>query len=149
MKYWKNLKYLLKHKYYVLVECWKRGLYWRGLVHDNSKFLPSEFIPYANHFFGEKRKLGKAWLLHQRRNKHHWQWWILIEDNGRIKILEIEKPYLIEMICDWIGAAKAQGHYSPPKDPLLATRNWYNRNKNKMILHPKSRLEVERILEIS
>ena len=148
MKYWENLKYILKHKWYVLGECCKVGYCWRGLLHDNSKFLPSEFIPYANYFFGGKGSIDKGWLLHQNKNKHHWQWWVLFEDSGKIKALEMEKPYLIEMICDWIGAAKAQGHYSPTSDPLQATRKWYYKNKDRMILHPLTRLEVERILGV-
>ena len=32
--------------WYVFVECAKRGILWRGLIHDWSKILPSEFVPY-------------------------------------------------------------------------------------------------------
>lgn len=52
MKYLKYLKYILKHKYYVAVECFKMGLIWRGLVHDLSKLRLSEFGAYANYFYG-------------------------------------------------------------------------------------------------
>lgn len=31
----------------------KRGLYLHAFTHDLSKFLPSEFIPYAKWFYGE------------------------------------------------------------------------------------------------
>jgi len=85
MVYIQYLDYLLRHKWYVTLECFREGLYWQGLTHDLSKFLPSEFIPYANYFYG-KGKVKKvrdetgyykptdtgdkefdfAWLLHQK-----------------------------------------------------------------------------------
>lgn len=168
MKYVEYLKYILKHKWYVMIECFKKGLIWRGLMHDLSKFLPSEFIPYANHFYGEKGEIIRkkknetgyykptdtgdetfdfAWLLHQKRNRHHWQWWTLAEDEEGIKVLEIKEPYLTEMICDWIGAGKAQGKFSPKDDKYLETRKWYSANKDKMQLGKKTRQKIEEIID--
>ncbi len=161
MKYFKYLRYLLKHIYYVRQECWKRGLYWRGLVHDLSKFLPSEFVPYSNFFYGKSAKpirdktgyykptdtgdkaFDFAWLLHQKRNRHHWQWWILPEDEGGVKVLNIPEPFLTEMICDWIGAGKAQGHFSPPEDSMLETKKWWIANNHKMQLHVNTKRNIE------
>ena len=134
-----------------MLACFQYGEYWLGIVHDISKFLPDEFIPYANHFYGGKRGINEgrdnsgyykptdtgdkdfdfAWLLHQKRNKHHWQWWVLPEDKGGIKILEIRPPYNIEMLCDWIGAGKAQG--------TKGVRYWYGKNKKKLQLHRLTR----------
>ncbi len=154
----------MRHKYYVAIECFKRGLIWRGIVHDNSKLLPNEFIPYANFFYGKGYDIKRgrnstgyykptdtgdiafdfAWLLHQKRNRHHWQWWILPEDGGGIKIISIREPYLTEMICDWIGAGKAQGQCSPENDKYLVTRGWYKANKDKMIFAEETRNEIEK-----
>ena len=159
MKYLKYLHYIVRHKWYVMYECFKKGLIWRGLLHDLSKFYPSEFVPYANYFYGNKSDIKKgrnstgyykptdtgdvafdfAWLLHQKRNRHHWQWWILPEDDGGVKIMEMQEVYRTEMLCDWIGAGKAQGHFSPKDDYLQETRNWWNANNHKMQLHPKIR----------
>ena len=50
--YWKYLKAVLKHKWFVFIECRKLGIPWLGVIHDLSKFLPSEFIPYARYFYG-------------------------------------------------------------------------------------------------
>src|SRR3972149_1962592 len=98
MKCLKSLSYLLRHKWYVMIECFKVGLFWRGIRHDISKFLPDEFIPYANFFYKKADKMKRdgtgyykptdtgdkafdfAWLLHQKRNRHHWQWYLLPED---------------------------------------------------------------------
>jgi len=63
MKYLKYLKYILKHKWYVMIECFKNGLIWRGLMHDLSKFLPSEFIPYANFFYGNNNVFCKRIVI--------------------------------------------------------------------------------------
>lgn len=102
--YWKYLKYVLKHKWFVFIECCKLGIPLRGLFHDLSKFLPSEFIPYARYFYGNypetltvyektyhwkmktkaviKEDFDLAWLKHQKRNKHHWQYWLLVSDSS-------------------------------------------------------------------
>ncbi len=169
MKFWNYLKYLARHKYYVSQECIKHGLIWRGLVHDLSKFRPQEFIPYMNYFYGRRpnglpisitskrdaagyykptdtgdSKFDFAWLLHQKRNRHHWQWWTLPEDDGGLKLLEIQEPYLTEMICDWMGAGKAQGKHSPANDPYQETRKWWETNNHKMSIHPNTRKEIER-----
>lgn len=167
MKYIKYLKYVIKHKYYVMIECFKNALIWRGITHDLSKFLPSEFIPYANYFYGKKGsdiKKGRnetgyykptdtgdknfdfAWLLHQKRNRHHWQWWILPTDEEGIKIFEIPEPFLTEMICDWIGAGKAQGKFSPKTDKFFETRRWYQQNGKKMQLNEITRAIIEKII---
>ncbi len=99
MKHLKYLSYVLRHKWYVFVECCKLGIPWRGIVHDLSKFLPDEWFPYANYFYANPFKPKRnetgyykpydtgdedfdlAWLKHQKRNPHHWQYWVLPKDN--------------------------------------------------------------------
>ncbi len=142
-KYLKYLRYLVIHKWFVFLELSKRGHFWMGIIHDLSKLRPSEFIPYANRFgvsgATDNESFNYAWFLHQKRNKHHWQWWILQFDDGKTKALEIPEKYLIEMICDWEGAGKAQKHGVPIKV-------WYEKNSEGMVLHHKSRKFVEREL---
>ena len=55
MKYLAYLKKLLLHKWFVFLECLKMGMPLVGLIHDWSKFLPDEFIPYARYFGVERR----------------------------------------------------------------------------------------------
>ena len=45
-KFFRYLSYVIRHRWFVMIECFKRGLIWRGLTHDLSKFHPSEFFPY-------------------------------------------------------------------------------------------------------
>ena len=165
MTYLRYLRYILRHRWYVMVECFKFGLIKRGLLHDLSKFLPSEFLPYAKFFYGKKGsgiKKGRnetgyykptdtgdsafdfAWLLHQKRNRHHWQWWVLPEDGGGLKILSMPRLDILEMICDWKGAGKAQGHFEPDE-----CQKWYQKNKDKLQLHPRTRNLIEFFLGLS
>ena len=114
-KYWLHFKTISKHKYYVMVECFKRELFWQGIVHDLSKYSFTEFKESAKYFQGTgtpvskiKAELGysKAWLHHKGRNKHHWEYWTDFYD-GEIKPIKIPVKYIEEMACDMIGASKA------------------------------------------
>lgn len=135
MKHIRYLKYVLKHKLFVFIECYKMGILWRGLIHDWSKFRLSEWFPYAEYFYGNgsnEESFGFAWLLHQKRNKHHWQWWILMQDEEEDEIFEMPSKYSLEMIADWKGAGRA----ITGKDNII---EWYLKNQNKMELHPNTR----------
>ena len=155
MRHLKYLSYVLRHKWYVFIECYKLGITWRGIVHDIDKFFPSEWFPYVDRFFGDKGKDIKtgrdetgyyvptesgsaefhlAWNYHQKRNKHHWQWWVIIGE----KILPMDDASRKEMLADWRGAGRAQG----TPDVI----GWYSKNKDKMQLHPETRAWVEQQL---
>jgi hypothetical protein len=131
-KHWQYLCYVLRHKWFVFIECCRLGIPWLGIIHDLSKFLPSEWFPYVEKFYGNKsipcvgRDFDYAWLAHQRSNKHHWQAWISIGDKDGVDILEMPDRYRKEMLADWIGAGKAQGKPD--------TRAWYEKNKDRIYL---------------
>lgn len=154
MKYVKYFSYLFRHKWFVFLACCKYGLYWQGIIHDWSKFLPDEFIPYMEHFYGKYKREWRdktgyynpvntgdvefdyAWLRHQNRNPHHWQYWVLSEDGGATFPLKIPDKYLKEMLCDWTGAGRAQ--------KSTGVLDWYTKNRNKMVIHVDSRAWIER-----
>jgi hypothetical protein len=147
--YIKYLWYIIRHKWFVFIECCKYGLVWRGIVHDMSKLRPSEFIPYAKYFYGEwdiytkayiNDAFDKAWLLHQHRNPHHWQYWVLREDDGGTKTVPIPMKYIKEMVADWRGAGRAiNGKESNVYE-------WYDKNKSKMVIWHHTRHRIENIL---
>lgn len=140
----KYLSYGLRHKWCVFVECWKAHIPWRGICHDNSKFRLDEWFPYVNYFYGNRSNteaFNRAWLLHQRRNPHHWQWWILTGDEFEATPLPMEPQYRLEMLCDWRGSGRAQGY----GDNTVA---WYLKNRDKIILHHDTRTWVEAQLGI-
>lgn len=148
--HWQYAKYVFRHKWYVLKECWKYGLYWRGLVHDLSKFSRAEWDAYAMSFYGpweyDERPewlvamFDRAWLHHQHVNSHHPQHWVLREDSGNVKVLEMPWEDRVEMIADWRGAGKAQGNPD--------TRGWYLKNREKILLGPETRAWVEVVLNV-
>lgn len=153
--------YVGRHKFFVGVQCARRGLLARALLHDLSKLLPGEWLPYASYFFpdGEPRQrrdstgyykptdtgdaaFDFAWLLHQKRNDHHWQWWILPCDDGGEKVLEMSERARLEMVCDWWGASMAQGFGG-----WSGVVTWYHTNKGKMRFGPCTTRWIERFLE--
>lgn len=95
--------------------CFKIGLIKRGLLHDLSKYSPSEFIPGAKFYQGnrspqtrEREVLGysAAWLHHKGRNKHHFEYWSEVNAKGERIFIEMPDCYFAEMICDRVAASK-------------------------------------------
>lgn len=138
--------FLILHKFYLLVAAnklnYKYPTFWQILTHDSSKFLPSEWIPYANYFFRKshkKEEFDAAFKLHIKRNKHHWQHWVINKNKKKTYCAEIPEKYAYEMVCDWAASGKTKNKYWDVKD-------WYEYNKGKIKLHPKTRKLVEKIL---
>jgi hypothetical protein len=113
-------------------------------------------MPYANYFYGKDSKNNReanrdrrpefiedeafdlAWLLHQKRNKHHWQFWILPKDDGTSRCLPMPDKFRREMVADWVGAGRA---ISGRKD----WRPWYDKQKDVILLHPETRKWLEEL----
>lgn len=138
------LRYLYRHKKAV----YKAGRIlrvsrWQLLVHDLSKFLPAEFFPYAKRFYGtgdNELEYTYAWNLHQKRNPHHWQYFVIVFDDGAVRALEMPDKYAREMVADWAGAGYAvSGSWE--------IKPWYYSKKQKIRLHRKTRRRVETFIE--
>lgn len=165
-KHWKYFSYVIRHKWWVLVAgLATRAPLWRLLIHDWTKFLPCEWFPYVESFYGTKYsddeirrasslgihlptkeerryKFNYAWNHHQKANPHHWQYWILTNDSDDPKHIALQIPvhYMREMVADWMGAGRA----------ITGTWEcaaWYAKNKSKIILDPASRNFVEFLIE--
>jgi len=81
------LKYVLRHKWHVFWACIDMGVpLLIALFHDWDKFLPDEWFAYVHTFYApdgtkqykESTDFARAWMLHQHRNKHHWQYWLVV-----------------------------------------------------------------------
>lgn len=148
MIYLKYLREVIRHKWFVFQECCKLGVPWLGVIHDWTKFLPGEWKPYALSFNGPwdydsrpqwlKNAFDAAWNHHQKRNKHHWQYWLLVNDEDGTYPLPMPDKYRCEMLADWRGAGRAYGNPD--------TKGWYQGNKDKIQLHPETREWIERML---
>lgn len=160
--HWKYLKYVVRHKWFVYIAGRHLGVsFWRLLKHDWHKFLPSEWFPYVAYFYGPTVAMkdtepddyrywcargpvmadfDHAWNLHQKRADHHWQFWVLTEDSGKVKPLQMSEAAVLEMVADWYGAGRAiTGKWEADV--------WYEKNKEKMNLWPKTRERVEQIFQ--
>jgi len=161
-EYFRYFDYVVKHKWYVFLACVEQGIPWRGLIHDLSKFTPSEFFPYARMFYGNTKPVRDAtgyykpydtgntefeiaWLKHVSRNRHHWQYWILPYDKDDKtsdkyqKIFDMPEVYAKEMVCDWIGAGRAQKSKSNALE-------WYWAHKTKLDLSERTMGYIEKLL---
>lgn len=81
----KHFKTITHHKILVAKGCFRVGLYRQGLLHDMSKYSPSEFLVGCKYYQGfrspndaERRAKGysSSWLHHKGRNKHHFDYWL-------------------------------------------------------------------------
>lgn len=129
-----------------MLECWKEGLYWQGIVHDFSKFSSSEFPAYAWNFFANlaeqaatkdriQQDFFYAWLHHQHHNKHHWNYWVV--NQNKKEALPMPEKYLLEMICDWRAMGRKFGD---------TAQDFFEKNHQKMVLHPETLERVQQIL---
>lgn len=119
--------------------------------HDKSKFDDAEYGAYDDYFYGKEGKdeddisvidsaFDYAWLHHIHHNPHHWQYWVLVnDDDGKPKPLEMPRIYVIEMIADWMSFSFKSGN-------LTEIFDWYDAHSEKMILHPNTRKLVEGML---
>jgi hypothetical protein len=142
MACWRNLLYILNHKLNVLIECWKEGLYIQGITHDLSKFTPKEFFPYAKKFFSDNElseddhlRWQTAWLNHQRKNKHHWEYWVV--DPRKKEALPMPRKYVIEMVCDWRSLSRKWGRKVQDSHMDLT---------DSIIIHPDTKNELRAIM---
>lgn len=144
-KYIKYLLYVLEHKKNVFIECMKMGLYIHAILHDLSKLLPSEFIPYARFFYSKDRTNNykqsdeldenflKGWTLHQKRNRHHWNYWVSVSRKDEIIPIPMPDKYVKQMVADWNGMSRKFGG---------STLDYFEKNKDNMILHEDTYIKV-------
>jgi len=156
MHIWKHFKTITHHKNMVMAMCFRVGLYKQGLLHDLSKYMPSEFWVGAKYYQGtqspnnaERKDKGysAAWLHHKGRNKHHYEYWF---DYGLHKgdgIVPVRMPtrYVVEMFIDRIAASKNynRGNYT---DDMPLT--YYERGRAADLMHEDTRRTLELLLHM-
>lgn len=115
--------------------------------HDESKTDYEEYNAYDMYFYGAHRtkdvkdEFNKAWLHHIHNNPHHWQHWVLVNDDPEEGSIALDIPYryVVEMICDWWSFSWKTGN-------LGEIFNWYENHKAYMILSNHTRELVEELL---
>ena len=137
----KLIKRILTHKYYVAKYCFQIGLYWQGITHDLSKFSFTEFsraIKYwddnISSLANECKILGysQTFLHHRGRNPHHYEYWIHSLDDGGVPA-RMPKKYVLELICDYLAAAKTYG--ADPRKEYI----WWAKQQSYMKIHKETK----------
>ena len=148
----KHFKTVCKHKYYVGKYCFIAGIPLRGILHDLSKFSPTEFIESVKYYQGtrspidackEENGWSKAWMHHKGRNRHHYEYWQDNFDNGGEPI-QVPFKDSVEMICDFLGAGQA---YMGKDFSFAAEYKWWTNKRTKpLAMHPQTIDFIEEIL---
>lgn len=115
--------------------------------HDASKNSVIEYDAYDAHFYGNNKSYAVvqgfkyAWLHHIHHNPHHWDYWVLLNDDVSDGETALEMPmgFVVEMICDWWAFSWKNGD-------LTEIFSWYEEHKEYIRLHPKTKKIVEDIL---
>ena len=140
------LIFMLRHKWFVFLECLKLGVpIWRAIIHDWDKiFAPHTFIAFKRRYdqgndhykMANNSAYQMAYHLHcNRRHKHHWQWWISQLDEGKQRVLEMDDVSMREMLADWRGMGKTK--HEPH------TWIWYQWYRSQMTVHPQTLLWLD------
>ena len=109
-----------RHRRMVRRHCFKVGLYWQGLVHDLSKYSPTEFLAGVKYYQGNRSPnvaerningYSTAWIHHKGRNKHHYEYWTdySIETGNPLEYMRMPRRYFVESLMDRIAASKVYG----------------------------------------
>ena len=153
MHIWKHFSTITRHRHKVIVHCFMAGIFWQGLRHDLSKYSPAEFIPGAKNYLGDKSPnekereqygFSRAWLHHQGRNKHHFEYWVDYNPKlNRKEPVEMPTRYLIEMFCDRVAASKIYyGDDYDTEKPFL----YFDKGRKRRWMHPVTSQKLEDLL---
>ena len=148
------------HKILVMQGCFRIGLYKQGLLHDMSKYSPTEFLVGCRYYKGymspnnaerADRGYSSAWLHHKGRNKHHLEYWIDYavskpgDDKAYTKMEGMKMPirYVCEMFIDRVSASK---NYQKEKYTDKSALEYYEKSVDHYMIHPDTKAMLEYLL---
>lgn len=144
---------ITRHRHLVIEHCMKCGILWQGLRHDLSKYTPTEFLEGIRYYQGDRSPnvgaretngYSKAWLHHQGRNKHHFEYWVDYNPVSKKKEpVEMPIRYVVEMLCDRMAASKVyfDKDYDDSK-PIM----YFEKGRGKRLMHPKTAALLKKLL---
>ncbi|MBQ2597495.1 MAG: catalase [Oscillospiraceae bacterium] len=139
----KHFQTITKHRHLVMFACFRVGLIRQGLLHDLSKYGPTEFWQGAKYWQGSRSPNARArevegwstaWMHHKGRNKHHYEYWTDIAP-GKTDYEAVPMPtrYMVESVMDRIAACKNyRGKDYEQNDPL----DYLLRVPERLHMHP-------------
>ncbi len=150
MNFFGHLRTITKHRHAVIRHCFKAGIGFQGLFHDLSKYSPTEFLVGIKYYRGYKSPndverathgYSTAWLHHQGRNKHHFEYWRDYDVKTHL-VAPVKMPirYVKEMFCDRLAASKIyMGEKFTQSHPI----EYFKMGKAKEIAHPETMAILE------
>lgn len=158
MQPWKHFKTITRHKMLVMRYCFRAGMYKQGLLHDLSKYSPTEFLVGCKYYQGnrspnnaerEATGVSRSWLHHKGRNKHHFEHWVdyVPGDEHVINGTRMPRKYIAEMVMDRISACRnymGDEAYTD-RSPL----EYYLKSKERLwFIHPDTNRDLEALLSM-
>ena len=157
MHFIKHFMTITRHRHKVMYHCLRCGILWQGMRHDLSKYSPTEFLPGARFYLGdrsptegERREYGysKAWMHHKGRNKHHFEYWVDYGIGAEHVLAGMPMPrkYIAEMIMDRISASQT---YHPETYTDASPLEYFMKGKDRLwFIHPDTSAQIEYLLRM-
>ena len=153
VSFFRHLHTINKHRFKVFILSCKAGIPWRGLVHDLSKYSPTEFWEGVKYFSDGKKspilsaKLDKgysiAWLHHKGRNKHHSEFWLDLVAPSKAPVIPFK--YAVEMVCDRVAAAKV---YEKKKYSDMSAYYYWNKHRDEEVMNKRIQGFLTEVFEL-
>lgn len=153
---WKHFCTITKHRWAVRKHCFQVGLYWQGLIHDLSKYSPTEFCSGAKYFQGTRspnsrqREIvgySEAWMHHKGRNKHHYEYWTdLSIVTRKYQAFPMPRKYFVEMVMDRIAACKTYHGKNYTDGDALEYLITSAEGRDTTMMHPRTKEELTYVL---
>ena len=144
-RFFGHLHTINKHRRKVIANCFRAGIPWRGLMHDLSKYSPTEFWNGVKYFQGmrspneaEREDIGysRAWMHHKGRNRHHFEFWTDYDPVTRLcSPVKMPVVFVAEMFCDRMAASKT---YMKKNYTDAAPLQYFLKGKHRRIIHPET-----------
>ena len=151
----KHFKTITKNRHQVMRNCFRVGLIRQGLLHDLSKYSPTEFWQGAKYYQGTRSPNARArdavgystaWMHHKGRNKHHYEYWTdVLPGTNTYGPIPMPTRYLVESVMDRIAASKIyRGSEYRDSDPLA----YLNHEKGEQLLNPETYRKMRFLLTL-
>ena len=155
-----HFRTVTEHKIQVMRHCFAVGLYYQGIMHDMSKYMPSEFLEGCRYYQDGKRSPNNgereakgysfAWMHHKGRNRHHFEFWTdyaakPMKGQHPVGAVQMPRKYVAEMLMDRIAAYKTYLKEDYTRHEPL---KYFQKGKGKHLMHPQTSRELERMLKI-
>ena len=149
IKAWRHFCTITYHRWLVCQGCFQVGLYWQGLIHDLSKYSPTEFRVGAKYYQGtrspnaaerEIKGYSEAWMHHKGRNRHHYEYWSDMSPVTKVyESIPMPRKYLVEMVMDRRAACKV---YEGGKYTDGSALAYFEKSRERTLMNEKTRQEL-------